>query len=71
MAFPDSLPLTEVPALDPPPGVTPDFSKLYSGLQPLFIAIVSLYLISSTLVVGARLATKRLVIRLIQIEDCS
>ena len=70
MASSESALVAQVPALEPPPGVTPDFNTLYSGLQPLFIAIISLYLMISTFVVGARLVAKGLDARLIQVEDC-
>ena len=70
MASTDSASLAQVPALPPPPGVEPDFKTLYSGLQPLFIAIISIYVVFSTFVVGARLVAKGLNARLLQAEDC-
>ena len=63
--------LAQTPALEPPPGITPDFDTLYRDLQPLFIAVNSLYIVLATLVVGARLLVKAVHMRLLQIEDCA
>lgn len=70
MASPEYALYAQTPALKPPPGVVPDFNTLYSGLQPSFITITSLYLMIATFVVGARMLVKGLEARLLQIEDC-
>lgn len=59
-----------LPALEPPPGVTSDFTTRYTGLQPVFIAVVSVWLLLITAVVAARVIAKGLGMRLMQMEDC-
>lgn len=71
MASPNKTQLALIPALEPPVGTTPDFSPSYSGLQPVFIAILSLCLIVTTLIIGARLVAKRFGVKAIQVEDCT
>lgn len=70
MASVNKTQLALIPALEPPAGTVPDFSPSYFGLQPLSIAILSLCLIVTTLVVGARLVAKCFGVKAIQVEDC-
>ena len=62
--------LSELPAVPPPPGVTPDFDPHLAALQPIAIAIAAVFLVLTTSTLAARMAAKRLVLHVVQIEDC-
>ena len=57
------------PALEPPPGVIPDFTG-HRGLQTTWIVIMSVAIVLVTLVFLARIITKAVGKERLQIEDC-
>ena len=57
------------PALEPPPGVSPNFINPYS-LRPFQIATTSICLTTATLVVAARFVAKFATSKRLQLEEC-
>ena len=68
MAANDSL-LDQTPALQPPPGVVPNFSSSYVDLQPIWLILLSVTIALTTFIIGARLLAKYHDSRLLQLED--
>lgn len=58
------------PALEPPPGVTPNFINPYS-LRPFQVATASICLTTATLVVAARFFAKFATSKRLQLEECT
>lgn len=57
--------------MNPPAGVTHDFSHNYRGLQGTWIAVESVSLGLTTLVIVARIFTKKYWKDTLHIEDCA
>ena len=70
MAMPSPAETSPIPALAPPEGLKSDFSTLYTGLQPISIAIPSLCILLSTSILAARLAAKVWATKRLNVEDC-
>ena len=62
--------LVKTPALEPPPGVSPNFTDLYS-LRPFQVATASICVITATLIIAARLVTKAATSKRLQLEECT
>lgn len=61
--------LANTPALEPPPGVAPDFTNPYS-LRPYQLATTCICLTTATLVVAARFIAKVATSKRLQLEEC-
>ena len=61
--------LANTPALEPPPGVSPNFTNPYS-LKPFQVATASICLTTATLVVAARFVAKFATSKRLQLEEC-
>ena len=62
--------LASTPALEPPPGVSPNFINPYS-LGPFQVATASICVTSATIVVAARFVTKVATSKRLQLEECT
>lgn len=58
------------PALEPPPGVVPNFVDPPTIVRPIIVG-VSVMIVVSTLGFAARLFTKIRVMKQMQLEDCT
>ena len=58
-----------MPALPPPPGVVPDFSRYYPNVA-IQTALCYIFFALATIGFGARLFTRVYVVRKIEFEDC-
>lgn len=62
--------LAKTPALEPPPGVSPNFTDPYS-LRPFQVATASICVVTATLAIAARFVTKVATSRRLQLEECT
>ena len=64
-----TVPLTEVPGLTPPAGVTPNFNDPYSILNSLLAGVI-LCLTLATISIAIRLYTKLFLLKTHGLDDC-
>ena len=62
--------LANTPALEPPPGVSPNFTNPYS-LRDIQVATASICVTIATLVIAARFVTKVATSKRVQLEECT
>ncbi|MCJ1458810.1 hypothetical protein MMC28_009184 [Mycoblastus sanguinarius] len=68
MEVPPGVPLDQLPGLDPPPGVTPDFVNP-DNYQSTIIATMTVCLTVATLITALRLYTRLFIIKSFHLED--
>lgn len=69
MSIPAGVPLSEIPALQPPPGITPNFINPPT-IAPALIAVNGVFLALMLLAVSIRIYSKGLLLRSLGWDDC-
>ncbi len=64
----DSEAFLDLPAMPPPPGVTPNFVNPSNLRQP---GLVAVQITLATIAVAMRLYTKKFIVRRMLVEDCT
>ena len=69
MDFNTTASLTQIPALPPPPGVSPDFANPHSD-RPVLIIVGSMFVAIMLLFVSVRIYVKVNIVRKSSPDDC-
>lgn len=71
MEVPPGVPLDQLPGLNPPPGITPNFANPPESYQDTIVATFTVCLVVATLALAARLYTNVRIVKSVAIEDCT
>lgn len=69
MSFPAGVPLSEIPSLQPPPGVTPNFIDPPT-IAPALIVVNGVFLALMLVAVSIRIYCKGILLRSLGWDDC-
>ena len=69
MSIPPGVPLSEIPALQPPPGVTPNFVNPPT-IAPALVTVNAVFLALMIVAVSIRIFSKGVLLRSLGWDDC-